>query len=87
MSASFEADLAPDTHFPRFRMSFENGWTISIALAMPANGTKCDFHLANVAACPTGQWRQSKTELLHHEAFPDEVAKLIAEVCAREKPE
>jgi hypothetical protein len=82
MSAAFEADLDPQTGAPRMRMSFNNGWSISIVLLMRPMQSKC--LTASVAACPTGCWGRGKTEMLHNEAFPDEVANLVAEVAARE---
>lgn len=82
MSANFEADLCPDTHAPRIRMNFANGWSISVVLTDAANRRTC-FHAASVAACPTGQWGTGKTELLENETFSDRVAALIEQVASR----
>jgi hypothetical protein len=85
MSAPFEADLDPNEGHPRMRMTFPNGWSVSVVMRSPVKRSKCDFRLASVAACPTGRWGQGKTELLEHEAFPVEVARLIYEVASREE--
>lgn len=85
MSAAFEADLCPETGAPRVRMNFPNGWAISILLHT-GDKRRTKFALASIAACPTGQWGEGKTELLCHEGFPDDVAHFIAEVSKRGRP-
>lgn len=77
MSAQFEADLCPETGAPRIRFNFPNGWSASIVLRMPAaNG--CDFSMASMAICPTGQWGEGKTIVLGNEMSAEEVAHWLA---------
>ncbi len=80
MTKIFEADVCPETKAPRLRLNFANGWAVSILLR---EGNRFDYSLASVAACPSGRWGRGETELLDHEAFPDEVAAFIAEIAAR----
>ena len=77
----FEADVCPETQRPRLRMSFDNGWTISIVLC-DANRSRTGFHGASVAAWPTRR-KGTATELLDHEADADRVAAAIADVRSR----
>lgn len=84
MTKQFEADLCPESKRPRLRLNFDNGWAVSIVLRMPARGG-CDFQLASLACCPTGQWGTGATELGESEASPDEVAAYISAVAAREQ--
>ena len=82
MSGRFEADLHPETGAPRVRFNFANGWCGSLVLRMPAkNG--CDFSIASVAACPTGQWGAELSELGETEASPDEAIDWLATVARR----
>lgn len=84
MTKIFEADLCPETKAPRLRLNFANGWAVSILLR---EGDGFNYTLASVAACPSGRWGRGKTELLDHEAFPDEVAAFLAQVAARPRPQ
>lgn len=82
MTLSYEADLDPESFAPRIRLNFDNGWSVSIVFTSPdANGTR--FSLASIAACPTGKWGQGCTELLHNEAFADELADILRDVGKR----
>ncbi|CAD7335207.1 hypothetical protein FIM10_01930 [Sphingomonadales bacterium 56] len=49
----FEADLDPETGFPRIRYNFDNGWTASMVMHMGISTTR-SMH-ASVAAWPTGK--------------------------------
>lgn len=83
MSGQFEADLCPEAGAPRIRLNLPNGWSASIVLRDAApNG--CDFRLASVAACPTGQWGTGKTELLGNELDAREVVYRLAGLLMRE---
>lgn len=80
----FHTDLDPELNWPRLRMDFDNGWTVSLAFHMSAkNG--CDHAQASVAAFQTG--KKGKTQLLEHEATAGEAAALIYQVQGWEKPQ
>lgn len=84
MSAAFEADLDPQTHRPRLRLNFANGWSASIVLrGLSSNG--CEALMASVAACPTGQWGAGKTVLGETEASADEVVQFLAHTSMRKR--
>lgn len=84
MTPSFEADLCPDTRQPRVRFNFGNGWSASLILFTNPKGPRpCDAMLCALAAAPTGQWGQDKTELGSQEAWPDEAIAFLAEIAAR----
>lgn len=85
MTSAFEADLDPETGAPRVRLNFINGWSISLVLSMP-DKSRTRFGLASVACAPTGRWGNGETDLLSHEAFPDEVAAMVFDVSQRPKP-
>ena len=74
-SKEFEADLDPQTGWPRVRFNFDNGWSASLVLRMAPNRTEC--MLASVAAAPTGKWAEGQTELGPTEAMADEAISLI----------
>lgn len=79
MSAPFEADLCPETGAPRIRFNFPNGWSASLVLRCAApNG--CDFGLASLAACPTGQWGTGRTHIYGNELSPEEVAHWLVHI-------
>lgn len=79
MSRQFEADLCPETGAPRIRFNFPNGLSASIVLRQPsANG--CDFMMASMAVCPTGQWGTGKTTILGNELSAEEVAHWLVHV-------
>ncbi len=83
MALAFEADLDPQSHRPRIRMNFSNGWSVSVVLMSPSqNG--CEFLCASVAVCPTGQWGEGNTEIVAYEALACEVATILGEVSSRE---
>jgi hypothetical protein len=85
MSAPFEADLCPETGAPRIRFNFPNGITASIVLrAAAANG--CEFLMASMAICPTGQWGKGKTTILGNELSPEEVAHWLVHVAMQARP-
>lgn len=85
MSAQFEADLCPETGAPRIRFNFPNGWSASIVLRMPAaNG--CDFSMASMAICPTGQWGEGKTRILGNELSAEEVAHWLVGTDMQARP-
>ncbi|WP_289145050.1 hypothetical protein [uncultured Sphingobium sp.] len=79
---AFEADLAPDTHGPRLRFNFSNGWTGSLALRPHRNGM--DASMASVAAWPTGQHGQGLTELGPTEASADEAMNWLDDIRCRD---
>lgn len=81
---AFEADLCPGTEAPRMRFNFPNGWTASILLRQLARHGPCNFDAAAIAAWPTGQHGQGKTEIVETEAGADEIATFLAEVARRE---
>lgn len=85
MSAQFEADLCPETGAPRLRFNFDNGWSASLVLL---TGTRdgCHFHTASLAACPTGEWGNGKTELLNNEMDANEVVEELEAISLREEP-
>lgn len=85
MSAPFEADLCPETGAPRIRFNFENGWSASIVLR-GATSNGCDFLMASLARCPTGQWGQGKTHIIGNELSPDEVAHWLVDTDMRRAP-
>ncbi len=79
MSAPFEADLCPTTGSPRIRFNFPNGLSASIVLRGAApNG--CDFLVASMAVCPTGQWGTGKMTIYGNELSPEEVAHWLVHV-------
>lgn len=83
MSAQFEADLCPETGAPRIRFNFPNGWSASIVLRMEhPNG--CEFAMASMAVCPTGQWGTGKTTILGNELSAEEVAHWLVGTDMRE---
>jgi len=76
-SLCFEADICPETGAPRVRFNFSNGWSCSLVLhSSSANG--CEFLMASVARCPTGNWGAGKAEILCNEARSDEAAHWLA---------
>lgn len=82
-TAQFEADLCPDTHAPRLRFNFANGWTASLVLRMGRpNG--CDFMMATVAAWPTGMQGLGLSDFGPTEACSDEALRFLDEVQCRE---
>jgi hypothetical protein len=83
--ALFEADLCPETSAPRVRFNFSNGWSASIVLRM-ARRNGCEFSMASLAACPSGEWGNGLTELLGNELSPDEVAEELEAISLREAP-
>lgn len=83
MSAEFEADLCPDTGAPRIRFNFANGWSASVVLRM-AQSDNCNFMMASMAVCPTGQWGEGKTSILGNELSAEEVAHWLAGMAMRE---
>lgn len=79
----FEADLCPETHAPRLRFNFRNGWTGSLVLRMlRPNG--CDAMIASVAAWPTGKAGQGLTDLGPTEASADEALNWLDDIRCRE---
>lgn len=80
MSAPFEADLCPETGAPRIRFNFHNGWSTSVVLRQQLGTSGCDFALASVAACPTGQWGKGKTVIYGNELSPEETADWLVHV-------
>ena len=76
---SFEADLDPDTHLPRIRFNYANGWTASLVLRY-ATPNGCDFMGASVAAFPTGKAGQGPTKLGPTEASADEAMNWLDDV-------
>lgn len=76
MSAPFEADLCPETGSPRLRFNFSNGWSASVVLRGAASNG-CDFTMASVALCKTGEWGTGQTRLLGNELTPKQVALLL----------
>lgn len=80
MTKIFEADVCPETKAPRLRLTFANGWAVSILLRQ---GNGFDYALASVAACPSGKWGHGETELLENEASPDEVALFLHQIANR----
>jgi hypothetical protein len=79
--AQFEADICPETGAPRVRFNFANGWSGSLVLRMAApNG--CDFLMASVAACPTGQWGTGQTILGPTEARAAEAIDWLSTVAS-----
>lgn len=85
MIALFEADLCPETRAPRVRFNFSNGWSASIVLRI-ARRNGCEFSMASLAACPSGEWGTGLTELLGNEMSPDEVAEELHELSLRGAP-
>jgi hypothetical protein len=84
MTPQFEADLYPDTHQPRVRFNFENGWSASLVLLTNPEGPKStEAMLCALAAAPTGKWGTGKTELGSQEAFADEAIAWLAAIAAR----
>lgn len=79
---AFEADIAPDTHGPRVRFNFLNGWTGSLALRTSRNGMHA--MMASVAAWPTGQHGKGLTELGPTEASADEAMNWLDDIRCRE---
>ena len=79
----FEADLEPETGYPRVRFNFDNGWTASLVMHMRASRTKC--MQASVAAWPTGKCGQGVTELGPAEMNADEAMSWI--FCIRQRPD
>lgn len=77
----FECDLEPDTHQPRVRFNFANGWSASLLVRTGPDLTRA--MLASVAACPTGKWETGATELLGYELSAGEVAGLLNEIACR----
>lgn len=77
----FETDLAPDTHQPRIRFNFNNGWSGSLLVRTGKN--QMDAMLASVAACPTGQWGDGQTIIGPTEAFADEAIAWLHEISQR----
>ena len=80
----FEADLSPETHQPRIRFNFKNGWSASLLVRTGPKPT--DAMLASVAACPTGLWGTGVTVLGPTEAFADEAISWLHEVSRRPQP-
>lgn len=80
---AFEMDLCPDTHWPRIRFNFANGWSASVVCRVSDH--PCHAQLASVAACPTGRWGEGATELGETEASPDEVARYLAGIQTRSR--
>lgn len=72
MTSEFEADLSPDTHQPRVRFNFNNGWSASLVIRTGARHERCFAMQATLAACPTGRWGTGLTELGEQEATADE---------------
>lgn len=86
MIHDFECDLAPDTKWPRIRLNLDNGWSVSLMVRTPVNGTKA--MLASLAACPTGKWGEGVTEIGDgwNELGASEVIAIMAEIAARPEP-
>lgn len=83
MSAQFEADLCVETGAPRLRFNFPNGLSASVVLRMAApNG--CDFMMASMAVCPTGQWGKGKTSIVGNELSAEEVVHWLVGTAMRE---
>lgn len=80
--SAFEADLSPEAGLPRIRLNLNNGWSASIVLRY-ASRDGCHFQAASLAACPTGQWGEDKTELGPTEAYADELVAWLAEIAGR----
>jgi len=71
----FEADLDPDTGYPRIRYNFDNGWTASMVLHTYPSRTRAMY--ASIAAWPTGKCGQGFTEIGLTEANADEAISWI----------
>ena len=71
----FDADLDPETGFPRIRYNFDNGWTASMVMHMGISTTRSMY--ASVAAWPTGKCGQGLTEIGLTEANADEAISWI----------
>jgi hypothetical protein len=81
--AQFECDLAPDSHQPRVRFNFDNGWAASLVVLTGMGRNGCDAMLASVAACPSKQWGTGKTEIGPAEAFANEAIEWLHEISRR----
>lgn len=86
MSAAvqYEADLEPETLWPRIRFNFANGWSGSLIIRTGQRGAqRTRAMLASVAAVPDGRWGEGVTELGPTEAFADEAIAWLHEVSTR----
>lgn len=79
MSASFEADLCPETGEPRVIFNFPNGWSAFLVLRSP-HEDRSRFLMASLAACPTGQWGMGKSENYGNELSAEEVAHWLVHI-------
>jgi len=77
----FEADLDPETLFPRVRFNFDNGWSASLVIRTSLERTVA--MQASVAASPAGRWGSGLTELGPTEADADEAIAWIDEIRRR----
>lgn len=75
--AEFEADLDPQTGWPRVRFNFDNGWSASLVIRTSGG---CNAMIASVAACPTDEWGTGQTILGPTEAMSDEAIAWIDQV-------
>jgi hypothetical protein len=80
----FECDLEPDTHMPRVRFNYRNGWSASLLIRTGPDLTRA--MLSSVAACPSGRWQEDVTELLGHELSAGEAITALAAVAERPVP-
>lgn len=61
----FECDLEPETHMPRVRFNFPNGWSASLLIRTGPDFTRA--MLSSVAVCPTSLWNSGNADLVGHE--------------------
>lgn len=82
-----EPDLRPGSHgWPRVRFNFDNGWSASLVVRTRWPGSSCRAMQAALAAAPTGEWGDGKTELGSQEATANEAIAWLAEIGDRDEP-